>query len=75
MDAVRFHTDFFIYRAPFPASESVNFEPHLSANVIPRDGRQSVLGCLKGCTRELRVGWCWDYIIHNAEGLVGKRIM
>merc|ERR1719427_1746607 len=37
-------------------SDQVNFLPQLAANVIPRarEGRQSVLGCLRGCTRELR---------------------
>merc|ERR1712215_522692 len=51
-------------RAP-DASDPVNFNvfpsqqfPVLSgintAPTEPRDGRQSVLGCLKGCTRELR---------------------
>eukprot|EP00092_Neocalanus_flemingeri_P011708 GFUD01012624.1.p1 GENE.GFUD01012624.1~~GFUD01012624.1.p1 ORF type:complete len:121 (+),score=31.45 GFUD01012624.1:141-503(+) len=36
--------------------DAVNFVPELTANVIPREGRQrqSVLGCLRGCTRELR---------------------
>merc|ERR1711862_675303 len=32
----------------FPVLSSIDTEPE------PRDGRQSVLGCLKGCTRELR---------------------
>ena len=52
-------------RAP-DASDPVNFNvfpaqqfPVLSsidtAPAEPRDGRQSVLACLKGCTRELRV--------------------
>merc|ERR1712243_160188 len=34
----------------FPVLSSVDTAP-----AEPRDGRQSVLGCLKGCTRELRV--------------------
>eukprot|EP00092_Neocalanus_flemingeri_P004454 GFUD01004793.1.p2 GENE.GFUD01004793.1~~GFUD01004793.1.p2 ORF type:complete len:121 (+),score=27.45 GFUD01004793.1:120-482(+) len=36
--------------------DAVHFVPELTANVIPREGRQrqSVLGCLRGCTRELR---------------------
>eukprot|EP00090_Calanus_glacialis_P020577 TRINITY_DN3170_c0_g1_i3.p1 TRINITY_DN3170_c0_g1~~TRINITY_DN3170_c0_g1_i3.p1 ORF type:complete len:113 (-),score=30.99 TRINITY_DN3170_c0_g1_i3:88-426(-) len=36
-------------RAP-ESSAPVNFQ----SSVEPREGRQSVLGCLRGCTRELR---------------------
>eukprot|EP00092_Neocalanus_flemingeri_P011709 GFUD01012625.1.p1 GENE.GFUD01012625.1~~GFUD01012625.1.p1 ORF type:complete len:135 (+),score=33.95 GFUD01012625.1:85-489(+) len=45
--------------------DAVNFVPELTASVVPREGgqrqsvlrqreRQSVLGCLRGCTKELR---------------------
>merc|ERR1711874_576201 len=34
----------------FPVLSGINTAP-----TEPRDGRQSVLGCLKGCTRELRI--------------------
>jgi len=40
-------------RAPEPAGAAVNFLP-LATPAEPRESRQSVLGCLKGCTRELR---------------------
>merc|ERR1712186_283078 len=48
-----------VFAARAPDDGSVNFEPVESVDVNrvespPREGRQSVLGCLKGCTRELR---------------------
>merc|ERR1711970_463867 len=42
--------NFNVFPGPqFPVLSGINTAP-----TEPRDGRQSVLGCLKGCTRELR---------------------
>ena len=41
-------------RAEDPSSR-INFQPQIEA-AVPVEQRQSVLGCIRGCTRELRVG-------------------
>ena len=43
------------------ANDEVHFIKDSGVQRRARQGRQSVLGCMMGCTRELRVRKCFDY--------------
>ena len=65
----KIEVEFQFCRAP-EDSGPVNFVRQLgdnAVNVIPTEERQSVLGCLRGCTRELRVSWAGlGYILYSS---------